>query len=100
MLFNDVAYLITAIPSVNAAGDAITTNSEKLVYCNKKSIRQTEFYQAQASGLRPELMLEVRSIDYSGEEQIRFGAKTYNIIRTFDKNNEFTELICQGLVSH
>ena len=98
MIFRDIAFLITATDSVTAAGDAIETLAERQIYCNKKSIRQSEFYQAQASGLRPELMLEIRSIEYSGEELIRYGTKTYTIMRTYD-TGEFVELICQGLVS-
>jgi SPP1 family predicted phage head-tail adaptor len=79
-------------------GDAIPADTKKQVYANKKSIRQSEFYQAAATGLRPELMFEVRTSDYNGQPKLEYESVTYNIIRTYDKNGEITELICQGTV--
>jgi SPP1 family predicted phage head-tail adaptor len=99
MLFRDVVELITVVNTVNDMKDPIKTPSYREVFANKKSIRQNEFYQAAATGLRPELMFEIRTIEYEGERQIRYNKKTYNIIRTYDKNEEITELICSGVVN-
>ena len=41
----------------------------------------------------------VRSIDYNQEPKLKHGDKTYTIIRTYDKDGELTELICQGVVN-
>ena len=79
-------------------GDIITDIEKRMVYGDKKSIRQSEFYQAQATGLRPELAFEIRSIEYDDEELIEYNEKTYQIIRTYDKG-EFIELVCQGVVN-
>ena len=98
MLFRDVIELITTTESENEQGDVVSSPSFRLVFANKKSIRQTEFYQAQATGLKPELMFEIRTDEYNEETQLRFNDKTYSIIRTHDKNGEIMELICSGLV--
>ncbi len=99
MLFKDVISLITITTTENELGDTIEVPTERQVFADKQSIRQSEFYQAAATGLRPELMFVVRSIDYNQEPKLKHGDKTYTIIRTYDKDGELTELICQGVVN-
>lgn len=99
MLFRDVINLISVTMGENELGDPVETETPRQVFANKKSIRQMEFYQAMATGLKPELMFEVRSIDYAEEPKLQFGIKTYLIIRTYTKNDEITELICIGVVN-
>lgn len=96
--WSNVLYLVTETNAKNDMGDNITTVDKWLCYCNKKSIRQSEFYQAQATGLKPELAFEVRSIEYEKEEKLEFNGSDYNIIRTYDKG-EIIELICEGVVN-
>ena len=99
MLFRDVVKLISVTVTENDMGDIIETPVEREVFADKQSIRQSEFYQAAATGLRPELMFVVRSIDYEGEPKLKYNGKKYAIIRTYDKDGELTELICQGVVN-
>ena len=99
MLFKEVIRLISTTTTENDMGDIIETYNEREVYADKQSIRQSEFYQAAATGLRPELMFVVRSIDYNQEPKLKHGDKTYTIIRTYDKDGELTELVCQGVVN-
>ena len=99
MLFKDVIKLISFATTDNSLGDVIETPIEREVFADKQSIRQSEFYQAAATGLRPELMFVVRSIDYNQEPKLKHGDKTYTIIRTYDKDGELIELICQGVVN-
>ncbi len=98
MLYRDIINLISETYTVNSMGDAVPSYTKTQVYANKKSIRQSEFYQAAATGLRPEYMFEVRTWDYTGQPKLEYESVTYNIIRTYDKNGEITELICQGTV--
>jgi SPP1 family predicted phage head-tail adaptor len=101
MLFRDVILLTGESSfSENDMGDSIEIPSEpKQVFANKKSIGQSEFYQAAATGLKPELKFEVRTSEYQGEQKLSFNEKEYRIIRSYDKNGEITELVCSGLVN-
>ena len=99
MLFRDVISLITVTTTENELGDTIEVSTERQVFADKQSVRQSEFYQAAATGLRPELMFVVRSIDYNQEPKLKHGDKTYTIIRTYDKDGELTELVCQGVIN-
>jgi SPP1 family predicted phage head-tail adaptor len=98
MLFRDVIELVSVTYTENDIGDSIEVVSNRQVFANKKSVRQTEFYQAAQTGLKPELMFEIRTTEYQDEEKLSYNGKEYTIIRSYDKNGEFTELICSGLV--
>lgn len=98
-MYDAIGYLISETKTENTVGDTITTPTERLVYVDEKSIRQSEFYQAQAVGLRPELMFEMRLADYNKEAKFKYEDKKYDIIRTFRKNRDYIELICQGIVN-
>lgn len=100
MLFRDVVTLIDVAYATNGIGDTIETEIRTEVFADKQSIRQSEFYQAAATGLRPELMFVVRSIDYNQQPKLDYDGKTYTIIRAYDKDGEFTELVCQGVVNN
>lgn len=100
MLFKEIIKLINITTTENDMGDPIEVPVEREVFADKQSIRQSEFYQAAATGLRPELMFVVRSVDYDGEQKLKYNNKEYSIIRTYDKDGELTELICQGVVNN
>ncbi|MBU9724127.1 MULTISPECIES: phage head closure protein [Bacillaceae] len=97
MLWRDVVDLILITNGENEIGDVVETETKKQVFANKKSIRQSEFYQAMVTGLKPELMFEVRYEDYNEEQKLKHENKTYQITRTHSKNGEIIELVCQGL---
>ncbi len=99
MLFKDVIKLISITITENDMGDPVEIPVEREVFADKQSIRQSEFYQAAATGLRPELMFVVRTIDYNNEPKLKYNDKEYTIIRTYDKDGELIELICQGVVN-
>lgn len=111
MMWRDVAYLMQEKTVLNSLRKPEKQFSKRLVYCNEKSVRQTEFYQAGIQGEKPEIMIEVRTIDYTaipngvtaakgggGESHIEYKNKVYRIIRSYNKPNEITELICTSLV--
>lgn len=98
-IYGDIAYLIAITKTKNGVGDMIPTKTERMVYVDEKSIRQSEFYQSQQTGLRPEVMLEMRRIDYEAENYVKYDGKELRILRTYRKGKDFIELICGGLVS-
>lgn len=100
MLFKDVIKLISITITENDMGDPVEIPVEREVFADKQSIRQSEFYQAAATGLRPELMFVVRTIDYNNEPKLKYNDKEYTIVRTYDKDGELIELICQGVVNN
>lgn len=97
MYFSDICNLIKVEPITDTeTGNTKTVETKKEVYCNKKSISQTEHYQAAAVGFKPQLKLEVMTFEYDEESILEFENKRYKIERTFEAKNEITELICVG----
>ena len=95
MNWRDTVDLITKTQTVNDMGNVIDTKTARTVFCNKKSVRMNEFYQAHGHGMKAELMLEIRTHDYQDEDELTFAGRDYDIVRTYDKNGEVMELICK-----
>lgn len=89
----DVAFLGKAAESVNDIGDyieAIIYDNE--VYCNEKSIKASEFYQAQSVGMKPEVNIELMIADYSKEKYVKYDEEEYTVLRTYKTSKERIEL--------
>lgn len=98
MRWSDVVKLISITYSENALGDMTETKVERQVFANKVSVKRYEFYQAQAVGLKPETIFQVRLVDYDGEKKLSYNSEEYNVIRTFSKDGEIIELVCNRLI--
>lgn len=95
MLWRDMVGLISVTSERNKYGEWVDVDSKpRNVHANKKSVRQSEFYQAHAAGIKPELMVEVQAFEYNDEPKLMFEGTIYYIIRTFTKTDEKIELIC------
>jgi SPP1 family predicted phage head-tail adaptor len=92
--WKNVAYLIRVKTVLDAARRPQKKDAGRtLIYCNKKSVRQSEFYQAGAQGKKPEIMLEVRPANYHDEEFIELQGVRYHVDRTYQKNDDVMELV-------
>lgn len=77
--------------------DDIGDKIEKIVYddeifCNEKSVKSSEFYQAQAVGLRAEIVLEVWAEEYNKEKYVKYENEEYEVLRTYRTSSEKIEL--------
>lgn len=104
MLNRDIIELVNESTSTqNALGDPIYTRTYSQVFADKLSIRQSEFYQSNAQGLKPEFKFKIRSIDFGGQTQVRYPVSTgkiYDIMRQYSDDDEFIELTLQGVVAN
>lgn len=101
MKFINPIYLIESENSISDDnGDSITIPKERKVLAHISSIKQSEFYQAQVNGLKPEIVFIIRSFEYNGEMTIRQGIKKYKLLRAFNRIDGNTELVCIGVVNN
>lgn len=100
MRFDRIIHLIKIKYVENEIGDTIKIPDRRQVFAQEKSIRQSEFYQAAASGLKPEITFIIWQHEYNGEKYLEFDGTDYTIIRTYKKNSKEIELICQGGVNN
>lgn len=76
--------------------EVIITETSRTLLANKKSVVRSEFYQAFANNLKPTIIFEIHAFEYENEQKLRHEGQDYLIIRTYSKNSEILELICQA----
>ena len=67
--------------------DNPTQESKRLVFCNKRSISQGEYYKAQQAGKQVEAKVEVHTVDYEGEDLVVFEGKRYSVLKTYEPSD-------------
>ncbi|WP_300386568.1 phage head closure protein [Clostridium sp.] len=100
MQFINPLYLIVNTNSVDEIGDITITPTERKVLAHITSIKQSEFYQAQANGLKPEITFIIRSFEYKNEKFARQGNRIYKVLRSYDRSDGNVELVCIGVVNN
>lgn len=99
-MFNDVITLLKETNTINEYGDTVKTFTERQVFAEVKSIGQSEFYQAEAVGLKPEIKFLIADFaDYENEKALKytpFGGveETYTVLRTY-RNKINLEIVCK-----
>lgn len=92
---SNVIYLVSKSYTQNSIGAFIPVNTERMVYCDVRSITRTEWYDAGRQGFKPELMFVMFAPDYHGEDELLFNGHRYGIYRTYIAQNESIELYCE-----
>lgn len=71
------------------------------VYAEMKSISQSEFYQAQTAGKKPEIRFKITDyMDYQGQKYLVHDDVRYSILRTYRTGNNEMEITCYGGVRY
>jgi SPP1 family predicted phage head-tail adaptor len=92
----DVIKLIDLTPKEDEIGNILLEDlTVREILAEKKSIKQSEFYQASIAGLKPEMTFVVWSVEYNQETLLEYKGVRYDIIRTFDSDEKNTELVCE-----
>lgn len=83
-MYNDVIILRSYTETTDDYGIPQRTTEERKIFAGLRSIGQSEFYQAQADGLKPEIKFIISDyLDYKGEKEIEHDGKVYNVLRTY-----------------
>lgn len=94
MRFSEVVQLI-GLTYVSGVGiDTIIAGEPRETFAEKKSIRQSEYYQAIANSLRPTATFIIWAKEYLNESRLNHNGIAYEIIRTFETNDRKLELVC------
>lgn len=95
----DVIFLISTTQSVDEYGDPVITETKRQVFCQMASIGQKEFYQAHATGLKPEIKFRLADyLEYQQEKIVEFASNRYYVLRTYRAGQEL-ELTCYSEVN-
>lgn len=87
-MYNDVIQLRSYTENTDEYGITKRTTNDRTVFAQMKSIGQTEFYQAQADGLKPEMKFILADYyDYQNEKEVVYNGNVYNVLRTYRDGN-------------
>ena len=92
---SNIIYLITETQSQDAIGQFVSEETKRQVFCDVRSISQSEWFEAGRSGLQPSLCFVIFAPDYQGEKILEFDRRRYGIYRTYIAKNERLELYAE-----
>lgn len=97
MYWKETAILMTEVQILDEMHRPRVSYTEQKVFCNVKSIGQSEFYQAETAGMKPELKMEVKLVNLENVSHVKHKNKLYKVIRTYQKQ-DITELTLSSMV--
>ena len=99
-MYSEVIRLIKSVKTADETGETVETTTERTVLAKQLSVGQQEFYQAQATGLKPELKFEIADyLDYENEKELIHDGKKYQVLRTYRKSTRQLEITVYGGVN-
>ena len=96
-MWSDVLYLLEEIESLDELNRPHYSYKETKVYANKISVKRSEFYQAQAAGLKKSIEIRTIEFDENKHTKVKYKDVTYKILRSYEVNSEITEIVLTGL---
>jgi SPP1 family predicted phage head-tail adaptor len=93
---NDITFfpIITEVEDDLGQTEEVQDFSRK-VFCERKSVPQSEYFQAGQSGIKASCVIIVHQFDYQDDESLKYNNKIYRIYRRYDRNDEKVELYCE-----
>lgn len=98
---NEVLTLIRLAYETDDFGDPLITETRREVFGRLGSIGQSEFYQAHAVGLKPELKFILADyLDYEDETLVEYLGQRFRVLRTFRNGQELELTLYQEVNPH
>ena len=98
-MWSEILYLLEEVETFDNLNRPHASFKENKVYANKKSVKRTEFYQAQAGGFKPEKCFEIKTIEFDEDRytHAKYNDVIYKILRFYEVDSEITEITLTGL---
>lgn len=89
----DILTLISETFTVDELGQRVPAENRREVFCQMKSVSQSEFFGAGQLGLKPEYKAVMTTpLDYGGEEIAEYEGERYAVYRTYAPDGGQLEL--------
>ena len=94
---NEIIKLIAITETTDEYGRQSIVESVRQIFAEVRSITQSEFYQAAATGLKPEYKFVIADyLDYQGEQFVEYNSVRYSVKRTY-RTGYALEITAYGL---
>ena len=102
MAGNEVISLIAVMPPAEPTNENGFPNAPvetvRVLFANRKSVKQSEFYAAHMAGIKAELVMEVYAEEYRGERLVEYDGMRYRVVRDYRaQDSEFVDLTLTAL---
>lgn len=88
-MYNEVIKLRSYTEVTDDYGITTRTPTDVEVFAQLRSIGQSEFYQAQADGLKPTLKFVLADYyDYNDQKEVVYDGNVYKVLRTYRDHNK------------
>lgn len=87
-MYNHELTLVEHNKTIDEIGNEVITTTERQVLCKLKDIGSTEFYDAQITGLKPEIKFIIHSFEYQSEKEVIFKGEKYQVMRTYQSHQK------------
>ena len=94
MRMEHVVKLRTITVTSDSGGFPSKSVSTMEVYADQKSVRQSEYYAADAQGKRLDMVLVINADDWNGATEVEYNNTVYNIERAYQVGLGRVELTC------
>ena len=93
--------LISITVTDDDIGNQVPVEIATEVWAEETGVRQSEFYNAAVTGLKPEKTFIIWANEYSGQTKIEADGVKYKVIRTYinPAKSEMVELICEKVIA-
>lgn len=93
--------LISITYTEDEVGNQIPVETATKVWAEITGVRQSEFYNAAVTGLKPELTFIIWANEYASQTKIESDGRKYKVIRTYvnPAKSEMVELICERVIA-
>lgn len=90
----DEVKLRTLTITADTGGFPTQTVTTRTVYADKKSVRQSEFYAADAAGKRVDIVFVINADEWLGETELEHEGLIYTVARSYQVGLGRVELTC------
>lgn len=85
MEYTDQLTLIKVTLEQDTIGNEIQKEERTTILARPNVVGTREFYNAMSIGIRPNAELQIRSLNYNGEEEVEYKGRRFSVIRTIPK---------------
>lgn len=94
MRMEHVVALIDTVTEPNEVGIPVKTETRREVYADRLSVRRSEHYAANASGVRADIVYAIMADEYNEEAELEHSGRRYKVVRAYQAGQGRVELTC------
>ena len=85
---------LRAVSETLTGGAYTASNTDTVVWADRRSVKRQEFYSALAAGRSADIVFAVNADDYKNQTVVVYGGLVYSVMRSYQTSPDEVELTC------